>query len=102
MARTLTWTTSALLDLKAIADYLLIDAPQYALPVIDELLAIETSILDFPEIGRVLPGQDDPAVRERFVHRYRVIYRIDAQQISIVAVVHGSRLLQNALAGREP
>ncbi|MGM0540047.1 MAG: type II toxin-antitoxin system RelE/ParE family toxin [Thermodesulfobacteriota bacterium] len=41
-----------------------------------------------PEIG-------DEKIRERFVYSYRLIYRMDQDQILIIAVIHGKRLLEN-------
>jgi plasmid stabilization system protein ParE len=40
-------------------------------------------------MGRVVPELGETAIRERFVHRYRVIYRLDEERILIVAVIHG-------------
>ena len=36
---------------------------------------------------------NDPDYRERFVHKYRVIYRVEPDRILIAAVIHGSRHL---------
>ena len=36
-----------------------------------------------------MPEIDDSAVRERLIHRYRLIYRLDVARILIVAVIHG-------------
>ena len=44
-------------------------------------------------MGRVVPELRDPNYRERFVHKYRIIYRIEAKRILIAAVIHGSRQL---------
>ncbi|MCX7106222.1 MAG: type II toxin-antitoxin system RelE/ParE family toxin [Methylococcales bacterium] len=52
----------------------------------------ETIILN-PEMGRVVPEIGQKNIRERFVYSYRVIYRIELEQILVVAVIHGSRLL---------
>ena len=51
------------------------------------------SLSQFPESGRIVPEIDDPAIRERFVYSYRVIYRVATDRLLIVAVVHGRRLL---------
>jgi len=40
--------------------------------------------------------------REIFVYSYRLIYRTDKQSVLIVAVIHGSRLLEEAVADRIP
>jgi plasmid stabilization system protein ParE len=37
----------------------------------------------------MVPEIDDPAIRERLVHRYRVNYRLDEARILMVAVIHG-------------
>ena len=36
---------------------------------------------------------NDPDYRERFVHKYRIIYRVESDHILIAAVIHGSRHL---------
>ena len=52
---------------------------------------------DFPNAGRIVPELDDEAIRERFVYSYRLIYRIQNNNVLIVAVVHGRRLLEPLL-----
>jgi plasmid stabilization system protein ParE len=44
-------------------------------------------------MGREVPETRDPNIRERFVHKYRVIYKLEPQRVLIAAVIHGSRLL---------
>jgi toxin ParE1/3/4 len=41
----------------------------------------------------VVPELDDENIREWFADSYRVIYRIENRVVTIVAVVHGQRLL---------
>ncbi len=38
-----------------------------------------------------MPEINDPDFRERFVHKYRVIYQIESDRILIAAIIHGSR-----------
>ena len=47
------------------------------------------SIPEYPELGRLVPEIGDPAIRERLVHRYRIIYRLEPARVLIAAVVHG-------------
>lgn len=47
----------------------------------------------------MVPEVSDPAVRERFAYDYRLIYRIVDDSVLMLTVVHGSRLLENALPG---
>lgn len=42
----------------------------------------------------MVPEFDDPALRERFVYSYRVIYRVEPHRLLIVAVIHGKRLIE--------
>jgi plasmid stabilization system protein ParE len=48
-----------------------------------------------PQMGRVVPEYEDPSIRELIVASYRVIYRFDADAnlVSVVGIIHGSRLL---------
>ena len=48
-----------------------------------------------PQMGRVVPEYEDPRIRALIVSSYRVIYRYDAERnlVSVVAVIHGRRLL---------
>jgi hypothetical protein len=43
------------------------------------------------ERGRVVPETNDPAIREVFVFRYRLMYRVEEMRVIVVAFVHGAR-----------
>ena len=58
------------------------------------MVEVAETIPDFPRMGRVVPEAGDQNLRERFVYSYRLIYRLQTDRILIVAVIHGSRLLQ--------
>ncbi len=57
-------------------------------------MSLTDSIPDHPELGRVVPEIRNPDYRERFVHKYRIIYRVEPKRILIAAVIHGSRQLE--------
>jgi len=38
---------------------------------------------------------NDETIREIFVYSYRLIYKLEQQDILFVAVVHGKKLLEN-------
>lgn len=46
---------------------------------------------DFPESGRLIPEADDTALREIVVQGYRVMYRLEAGRVLVLAVMHGRR-----------
>jgi plasmid stabilization system protein ParE len=45
-------------------------------------------------LGRIVPEMRDASIRELFVFSYRVIYRVEGEVATVVAVVHGKRLLE--------
>ena len=47
------------------------------------------SIPQYPELGRIVPELEDAAIRERLVHRYRLIYTLSDTHVLIAAVIHG-------------
>lgn len=89
MARVVVWSPEAVEDVEAIAAYIQRDSNWYAKAVVSKIVDTVESIPEFPELGRAVPEVGDVEIRERFVHRYRVIYRLDASRILIVAVIHG-------------
>lgn len=89
MARVLAWSPEAINDIEAIAAYIERDSPWYARAVASKIVETAESISDFPGLGRVVPEIDDLSIRERLVHRYRLIYRLDETRILVIAVIHG-------------
>jgi plasmid stabilization system protein ParE len=69
MARVLVWSPEAVEDIAAIAAYIERDSPWYARAVASKIVEIAESIPEYPELGRIVPEIDDPAIRERFIHR---------------------------------
>ena len=94
MALRLSWSPEAIEDIAGIASYIERDSPWYARAVASRIVETAETIPEFPEIGRIVPEIANRSIRERFVYSYRIIYRIEEQQILIAAVIHGSRLLQ--------
>lgn len=93
MARVV-WTLQALAQLDAACDYIARDAPTYAALFAGRMADRVSRLRTFPRMGRVVPeiGRED--LREIIVQRYRVVYRLLADDtVEIVAVHHGARLL---------
>lgn len=97
MARRLVWSPEALEDLESIASYISRDSVHYARSVVSRIVATAEFIPDNPHLGREVPELRSPVFRERFVHKFRVIYRVDADRVLVVAIIHGSRLLEALL-----
>ena len=49
----------------------------------------------FPHSGRTIPDAENNSLREIIVQGYRLMYRIEAERVLILAVMHGSRDFSN-------
>ena len=89
------WSPEAIEDVEAIAEYIGRDSLFYARAVATKVVEMTKSIETFPRIGRIVPELGDDKIRERFIYSYRVVYKVEENQILIVAVIHGRRLVEN-------
>ena len=87
------WSQEAIEDLESISEYISRDSAFYARAVITRLLSVSRNLSDFPFSGRIVPEIGDKQLRERLVYSYRLVYRVEEQQILIVAVIHGKQLM---------
>jgi plasmid stabilization system protein ParE len=65
--------------------------------MIDRLLRRSEQIATFPLSGRMVPEYGAHDIREVVERPYRIIYRVKADQVDVVAVVHGTQLLPQDL-----
>jgi plasmid stabilization system protein ParE len=92
MARTVIWTEAALLDLDEAAEFIARDSKSYAAAFVREARQAARSLKRFAERGRIVPELGEPEIRELYIRRYRLIYKIDAtNKIYIVRFIHGAR-----------
>jgi len=89
-----TWTDQALDDLDAICLFIARDAPRYAELFAERVFRATDRLAQFPRLGRVVPeiGRDD--IREVIVQSYRIIYRALPDEVEILTIHHGARLLE--------
>jgi toxin ParE1/3/4 len=78
-----------------IAAYIARDSPTYAAAVVEKILDITRNLQNFPLLGRIVPESNEESIRERFVYSYRLIYQVQQETVTIIAVVHEKRLLDN-------
>ena len=87
------WTHQAADDLESITEFISQDSPHYArLFALDIIKAVER-LIDFPELGRVVPEKDDPLIREIIMGNYRIVYRLKDNIVELLTIHHGARLL---------
>ncbi len=94
MAHEVAWSPRAIQDVDAIASYIAADSIAYASTVVRKILEVTRNLNRFPLAGRIVPELDDKAIREHIVYSYRVIYRVEEKKITVVAVIHGKRMLE--------
>ncbi|MDD5323498.1 MAG: type II toxin-antitoxin system RelE/ParE family toxin [Methylococcales bacterium] len=80
----------ALEDLEAIQVYIAKDSKFYARQFIERIFDAAKKPETFPEIGRRVPEAEERIdVRELIFQGYHIIYFIQPESISIIAVIHG-------------
>ena len=84
------WTDTAEGHLDAIHAYIAQDSPEYARRMVDRLTRRSQQIAEFPFSGRRVPEYDVDQIREVIEGSFRIIYDIKADQIDVLAVIHGA------------
>jgi toxin ParE1/3/4 len=88
------WTHEALLRLFEIEDFISQDSPERAGKFVDHLIEHTESLSDNPLRGRTVPEMSNPDIRELIFRKYRIIYRIKGNDLDILTVFEGHRLLR--------
>ncbi len=101
MDREVIWTDTAVTDLDAAAEFISKDSPAYAATFVLRSLEAARSLRDLAERGRVVPEFKDESIREILVHSYRLIYRVEENRVSVLALIHGRRDFASAWDERE-
>lgn len=85
------WTRPALADVLEIKAYIAADSPRYAQVVAERLFAAVDRLNAYPLSGRMVPELSAATVREVIEAPYRIVYRVHADVLEIIAVVHSAR-----------
>ena len=91
MAHRLVWSLQAIEDIESIATYISRDSEMYAISVVQKLVDAPLQLSEFPDLGRIVPETQSPAIREIFVYSYRLMYEILEDEIHVLTIVHGKR-----------
>ena len=86
------WSARSKNDLQELKFYIGQDSPHYARRFISRIISSVEKLTDFPELGRRVPeAENRNDIRELIHQGYRIIYLIETDCISIIAIIHGSR-----------
>jgi addiction module RelE/StbE family toxin len=89
------WAQEALKQLIEIEDFISKDNPERAAQFITEIIEhTEVVLPGGPHIGRTVPEISNPEIRELIFKKYRIVYRINKNNVEILTVFEGHRLLR--------
>ncbi len=88
------WTKEALLRLQDTEEYISRDNPVSAIELVDKLISVAETIVDYPEKGRIVPELSIEKIREVLHKNYRIVYLIKKNSIDILTVFEGHQLLK--------
>ena len=95
MDRTIKWTESAANDLEEVAEFIARDSRFYATTVVKKARKAARSLRVSAERGRVVPESNASNIRELFLWKYRLIYKVTSHHVFILAFIHGARDLES-------
>jgi len=87
------WSPLAVERVSEIAKYISQDKPASAEKWINAVFFRVEQLRSSPEIGRIVPEIGNSQFRELIYGNYRIIYRLEKKQISILTIRHGQQIL---------
>lgn len=87
------WTPLSVDRVTEIAEYIAIDNPEAATDWIETLFGFVDQLKSFPRSGRIVPEIDEETIRELITGNYRVVYRVELKQVTILTVRHIRQIL---------
>mgnify|MGYP002784467497 CR=1 FL=1 len=85
------FTDEAERDLEAIGDYIARDNPLRAISFIGELRDVCLGLASFPERFPLVPRYAALNVRRRVHGSYLIFYRVEADRVAIIHILHGAQ-----------
>jgi plasmid stabilization system protein ParE len=87
------WSPLAIDRASEIAEYIAQDKPSAAEKWINTIFSKIEKLRSSPEIVRIVPEIKKEQFRELVYGNYRIVYRIEKKQISILTIRHGKQIL---------
>ena len=87
------WSPLAIERTSEIAEYIAQDAPSAAKKWAETLFYKVQLLKTSPNSGRIVPETNRISIRELIYGNYRIIYRVEEKQLSILTVRHGKQIL---------
>lgn len=87
------WSPLSIERVTEIAGYIAQDSPQRSRKWVEKIFFKVEQLQSSPAIGRIVPEVNRKEIRELILGNYRIIYRVDPQNIFILTVRHGRQIL---------
>ncbi|MDG4475171.1 type II toxin-antitoxin system RelE/ParE family toxin [Thiovibrio frasassiensis] len=87
------WSPVAIDRASEIAQYIASDNPTAATKWVERVFAKVNTLSSLPEAGRKVPEVNRNEIRELIFGNYRIIYRIEKSNISILTIRHSKQIL---------
>ncbi len=87
------WSPLAIDEASEIAEYIAMDKPSAADKWINTIFSKVRQLESSPKSGRVVPEVGNDQFRELSYGNYRIIYRVEKKQVSILTIRHGKQIL---------
>ena len=90
---TIIWSPLAIERAAEITAYISLDNPTAANKWVEKIFEKVKTLSTSPEVGRKVPEINRKEIRELIFGNYRIIYRLEKAQISILTIRHGKQIL---------
>lgn len=87
------WSPLAMDRVSEIADYIARDKPSAAVKWVNTIFSKVEQLQSYPELGRMVPEINNEQFRELIFGNYRIVYRMEKNQTSILTIRHGKQVL---------
>ncbi len=97
------WSNIAEDDLKSIIEYIADDNPSNAFKIFRRITQKTSSLLTFPETGRIVPELRDQGItqyHEMIIPPWRILYRISEKRVYVLSVLDSRRNIEDILLKR--
>ena len=91
------WTDRARARLRLIAEHIREQRPMAVEANITRIIERSWRLEDLPHSGRTVPEYAQPDLRELLERPYRIIYRVGADRVDVITVMHYRELLPDDL-----
>lgn len=93
----LNWLRTANNDLIQIYNYIYEDSIYYAIKTVNDIVKLADNLGVLPYLGRKIPEFNEEGRREVIYKSYRIMYKIESNNIIIYRIWHSARKLPKQL-----